>query len=132
MKRSLLIGAVTVIAFAAFANAGRALIGARKQIDAMGGAYLSHRPVLSARALPEAPAGGTRGAAPAESIRVAQEEQAGVEPAAPPGSGFDPAAAIHAAADQDPGLAELLNNPDPAVGAAIRDFVTSVEPPGAH
>jgi hypothetical protein len=32
-------------------------------------------------------------------------------------------APIETAAETDPRLAELLNDPDPAIGAAIRDFI---------
>ena len=138
MKKPLLIGAVTVVAFATLANVGLRLIGAGHQIAAIASAPRAHRPPASGPAVPEQAAGPDAGTVQTESVHVVRDvapinpEPAAVEAAALPGSGFDPEGAIHAAAQQDPGLAELLNNPDPAVGAAIRDFVTSVEPTGAH
>jgi hypothetical protein len=133
MKRSLLIGAVTVVLLAAFAGVGLGLIGARQQIGAIASALRVDGPARSGPAVAERAADAAGRSAQSESVRVARDSlPIDSEPAALPGAGFDPEAAIRAAETQDPGLAELLSNPDPAVGAAIRDFVTSIEPPGSH
>jgi hypothetical protein len=43
---------------------------------------------------------------------------------------FDADAAVREAGDRDSNIAELLNDPDPAVGSAVRDFITHLETPG--
>jgi len=45
---------------------------------------------------------------------------------------FDVEAAIREAGDRDPNVAELLNDPDPAVSGAVRDFITHLDPPGSN
>lgn len=72
---------------------------------------------------------------PAPPRRVAPPSPAAVlddAPAGEPAPRFDVEEAVRAAGDRDQNVAELLNDPDPAIGAAIRDLITQLEAPGGR
>ena len=137
MRRSTLAVALAITALA-IGNVGFRLAGALRQIGALAGA----RPASPVRAAyPEA--FGTT--ARAEYVPVASPESSGgvamgrsapaTEPhtsASEPPSRFDTEAALLEIAERDPGLTELLNDADPAVGDAVRDFLRSLAEAGGN
>ncbi len=127
------IGTALLAVVAVLVGTALQLAGARRQLVALAGA--ARTPVTSAAIAAPPLAVAAQAAATAEPARVTRENDtasAERDVAALPGSGFDPERAIHSAAERDPAIAELLNHPDPAIGAALREFVYSVEPPGSR
>ena len=118
-----------VVAVSAFvagaAHVGFGLFGAIRQIDGLVGATAG----TADSAFPstvESPASGIEApAVPPAAVRV-PEAPSEVER----DLRFDADAAAREAADRDSNVAELLNDPDPAVGSAVRDFITSLAAPG--
>lgn len=51
-------------------------------------------------------------------------------PDAEPYLRFDTEAAVREAGERDPNVAELLNDSDPEVGGALRDFMRTLDRPG--
>jgi hypothetical protein len=139
MKKLLLVVGLIVAALAAAGNVGFKLADALRQVEAITSTKSVTRdgpPVEAARrmALPETAAVVVPTPPRAEPLHAGRRpvaEPPALEPAGLPGSDFNSETAIHAAAERDPAIAELLSDPDPAVGAAIRDFINNIEPPRA-
>ncbi len=128
MRKPILAVVLGFTAFAAVTNIGFKLAGAIRQVTALAGAN-------AGSAVRAADRQGSRAAARVESIPVAPPAQSvAVEQSAPPEPylRFDTEAALREAAYRDSNLAELLNDPDPAVGRAVQDFITSLAAPGSH
>lgn len=133
VRKPILIAAAALVAFAAMANVGYRLAGALRQVDALartdaGGAAAG---VLRATGVAPAPAATLVPSAEVLAERPTETRkplEAEGEPYVP----FDVDAALHAAGDHDPNVAELLNDPDPAVGGAVREFITHLDPPGGR
>ena len=125
----MLVVVLALAAVAAVAIVGVSLVGAIRQIDALGvttaGVTTSAIPAVvraaeveSAHPVPPAPSTGVP-LDPDERERESQRP-------------FDAEAAVREAGDRDSNVAELLNDPDPAVASAVRDFVTSLAPAGGN
>jgi hypothetical protein len=143
MTKSLL-AVVLLLAAAIAGNAGVKLAGALRQVGVIAGAQRpvhGAQPVVAAsHAAPERAAVAAEAAARPEPVRAPPPSSTPVAPAeepvplaAPelPGPAFAPEAALHAAAESDPNVGKLLNDGDPAVGAAVRDLVYTLSAPGA-
>jgi hypothetical protein len=134
VRRPILV-VLALVAAAAVVNLGFKLVGALRQIDTLAGARVgAANPVVSATLRAT-----ERASAPAGS-RVPSAEAAGQTAAMPelplresePPLRFDTEAALREASDGDPNVAEILNDPDPTVGGAVRDFITGLAPRGGN
>jgi len=134
MRKPILAVVLVFTALAAVVNVGFRLAGAMRQVGALAGANVGSAVIAvdpegaNAKSVSVAP--------PAPSASVAVEQSAPTtEPRAPasePSPRFDADAALREAGDRDANVTELLNDPDPAVGSAVRDFITSLGPPGGN
>jgi hypothetical protein len=137
MKKPLLAVVLVAAALATLGNAGLKLAGALRQIDAIARTNLHAQDTTAVEAAKRAaPLGRARvaiaaSAVPSTGHAAPVPELPASEPEGSAASRFDAEAAIHAAGERDPKVAELLADPDPGVGAAIRDFINNIEPPGA-
>jgi hypothetical protein len=134
MRKPILAVVLVFTALVAVANIGLKLAGAMRQVGALAGANVGS--AVSAVDPEGARAKSVSVAPPAPSARAAVEQSApATEPGAPASEQsprFDTEAALREAGDRDANVAELLNDPDPAVGSAVRDFITSLAPPGGN
>jgi hypothetical protein len=141
MTKSLL-AVVLLLAAAIAGNAGVKLAGALRQVGVIAGAQRpvhGAQPVVAAsHAAPGRAAVAAEAAARPEPVRApppppVPPAEEPVPLAAPelPGPAFAPEAALHAAAESDPNVGKLLNDGDPAIGAAVRDLVYTLSAPGA-
>jgi len=134
--RKLLPAVLSFAALAVAANVGFQLAGAIRQVGALRGvnavSAVSAVDSTSPRAVPRtasvsaatAPAGAANGPpAPAAEPRAPDDE---------PHVPFDTEAALREAGDRDENVAELMNDPDLAVGSAVRDFLTDLVPAGSR
>ena len=136
MMRKPTLAAVFVITALAVANIGFKLAGAMRQLGALADAKSGLPPSAvypeEAGATPRAEY--VSAASPEPSGRVARERPAPATEspasASEPPVRFDTEAALREAGDRDPSVTDLLNDGDPAVGAAVRDFITSLAPTG--
>jgi len=136
MRKPILAVVLGFTAFAAVTNIGFKLAGAIRQVTALAGAS-------AGSAVRAADRQGSRAAARVESAPVAPPAQSAAVPQSAPTTEprtperepylrFDTEAALREAADRDSNLALLLNDPDPAVGSAVQDFITSLAAPGSQ
>jgi hypothetical protein len=146
MKKPLLAVLLTTVALAVLGDVGVKLVGSLRQIGVMTNTTFPADPEPSfelERQAPPPPAAvetairieparaALAPAAPMPERAAPEPAPVAFEPADLPGAAFDPEGALHAAAEADPNVAELLNDADPAVGAAVRDFVYTLAAPGA-
>jgi len=123
------------VATTAVANLGFKLFGALRQIDTLAGASAGIASSMPSEARHSTRVEPASSVLPAPSAAAAEQTAATLpspvsegEPQVP----FDTEAALREAGDRDPDVAEFLNDPDPAVGGAVRDFITSLAPPGGR
>ena len=138
MKKPILAVVLVFTALAAVGNIGLKLTGAMRQVDALAGANAGPRvsapdpershAAVRAESGPVAPPVQIAGAA-VERLAPTAEPRA---PESEQDLRFDTEAALREAGDRDPSVAELLNDPDPGVGSAVQDFITSLTPPGGN
>ena len=128
VRRPTLVVVLLFVAIAGAADVGFELIGAMRQIDGLVGATTG----TTDSAVPAAPGESVRLVPPAPGIEapVVTPDVDALE--SEPYLRFDADAAVREAADRDSSVAEFFNDPDPAVGSAVRDFITSLAPPGSH
>jgi hypothetical protein len=124
---------VVIVAFVAVAFVATATIGSRLSASLRQVHMLVRTAAVDApgAAVPAPPAADepARTVPPATSpLPVVGDEPDAREPA----PRFDVEETVRDAAASDANVAELLNDPDPAIGAAVRDFVQSIEPPGGR
>jgi hypothetical protein len=134
MKKPVIIVVLVLAVVATVGDVGFNLVGALQQIEALAdgtsgdlasaAVWFAPRPGMRARdaAVVTPPAR----MAPADH-RAQRTEPLVLEDAAR--LEFDSDGALQAAGERDPNLAELLNDPDPAIGNAVRDFVTQLDRP---
>jgi len=133
MRKPMTILVLAVVVLAAMVSLGFRLAGALQQLDALAGGNARVAATSTPRA--STPMKRTAVVAPATSPGVVTEQattpfelpdQASVAYAR-----FDTEAAVREAGERDANVAALLNDPDPAVGGAVRDFITQLDaPPG--
>lgn len=122
VRRPILIVVVLGV-LAAAAHVGFRLAGALSTLHAIALVGSGTRPA----AIPAAAAPAPRTGAIME--RASETPEPPVSEAEPYAR-FDAEAAAREAADRDPNVADLLNDPDPDVGGAVRDFFRSLDRPG--
>jgi hypothetical protein len=128
VRRWIFFCALALVAFAVVANVGFRLVGALGQIDVLAGTDAGAAASSEGVAVP-------RPTAPVAAARVVESTATTADALVPesgPAPRFDTEAALRDAGDLDSNVAELLNDPDPAVGNAVRDFITSLVPPGGN
>jgi len=142
MKKPLLASVLAAAVLAVLGNVAVNLAGALRQMGVFTSAVLRVEDAsaadLARRAPPVPPSRVVEPAIRTEPVRAAPAPAAASvapepasEPADLPGPAFDPEGTLHVAAEADPNVAKLLNDTDPAVGAAVRDLVYSLAAPGA-
>lgn len=132
MRKPILAVVLVFTALAGVANLGFRLAGAMRQVGSLAGANVGS--AVSAADADGENAKSVSVATPNASVAVEQSAPT-TEPRAPasePSPRFDTDAALREAGDRDANVTELLNDPDPAVGNAVRDFITSLAPPGGN
>ena len=121
MKKPVVIAVLMLAVVATVSDVGFNLVGALQQIEALvdgtGGDPAS-------AAVSFAPRPGV----PAQHLTQTTEP---LVPEDEPRLEFDSDGALRAAGERDANIAELLNDPDPAIGNAVRDFVTQLDRPGS-
>jgi hypothetical protein len=124
--------ALVFVALAVVASVGFRLLGAMRQIDALASTSAAGATTSAVSAAPRAepvPAGVPGARVVVESTAPTAEP---LVPESEPTLRFDAEAAVREAGDRDANVAELLDDPDPAVSGAVRDFITHLDPPGGH
>lgn len=136
VRKPILIAVAALVVFAAMANVGYRLAGALRQVDALARTDAGGAAAGVLRATDAAPASAAATLVPNAEVLVERATEARKplepEPEGEPYVPFDVDAALRAAGDHDPNVAELLDDPDPAVGDAVREFITHLDPPGGR
>ncbi len=138
MRRPILVAVLVFAAVAALANLGFELVGAMRQIDTLAGASAGTANSAISAALRATQAASAPLVSRAPSAETAVEPTAATRelplpvPESEPHARFDAEAALREAGDRDPNVADLSNDPDPAVGSAVRDFITHLDSPGGQ
>jgi len=131
MRKRIVVAVTALVALGVLANAGLMLVGARRQVDAFARAGAERAATGVARATSSA-ADSPAAPAPSPVTSVGRVAETREPLAADVDVRFDPDAALREAGDRDPNVAELMNDADPAVGDAVRDFITHLDAPGGN
>jgi hypothetical protein len=134
MKKSLVAVVLSVAALGALGNVGVKLVGALRQVGEIASTNVAPPGapgVAVARVVAPGEPTVAQRAEPSSTRTESPPGSTELERAPLPGSGFDPEAALRAAAEADPNVAALLDSVDPMVGAAVRQFVYDIGSPGS-
>jgi hypothetical protein len=135
MKKPAIIVVLVLSVVATVCDVGFNLVGALQQIEALvdGTAGDLASAAVSLAPRPEIRTGDAAAVTPVPRMAPADHPAQRTEPLVledEPRLEFDSHGALQAAGERDPSVAELLNDPDPAIGNAVRDFVTQLDRPG--
>jgi len=133
MKRPVTIVVLLLAIVATVADVGFNLVGALRQVEAL---VVGNAAGAAGAAVPFAPRAEDATVAVPSQAAVLEadhraQETAPFEPEDEPQLEFESEEALRTAGERDASVAELVNDADPAISNALRDFVTHLDRPGS-